>query len=351
MDKVAEDQLNWLAQNPLYSAVSEGLSSFSARRDALDLPNPGPFEGIAADATKGVLLSHLQFTGLRADIAKIFGVSPLFQVSHSFSMGLGGPGALPPYTLATLFGTGRTFLQANIDNEGQLSARFNYRWSPKMVTRSSVQVAPGSSQAMLQIDQDYVGKDFTASFKSYNPSLLDGGLTGIFIAQYLQSITKSLSVGLETVWQRQSMVAIPEASISYAAKYQGAGWIASAGLQAAGGLQLTYWRKLGERVEAGVESTLKVVPVGPNVFAGEGTTTIGAKYDFRQSSLRAQIDTAGKLGVILERRVAPMVSLTFSGEMDHFKSTAKVGLSVSIENATEEVMEQQQSAPALQIPF
>ncbi|EPS41094.1 hypothetical protein H072_5012 [Dactylellina haptotyla CBS 200.50] len=351
MDKVAEDQLNWLAQNPLASIVNEGLSALSSRRDALDLPNPGTFENVSAELTKGVFLSNLQFTGLRADIAKVFGVAPLFNVSHSFSMGLGGPGALPPYTFAALFGTGKTFLQANLDNEGQLSARFNYRWSPKMVTRSSVQVAAGSSQAMLQLDQDYVGKDFSASLKAFNPSALDGGLTGIFIAQYLQSVTKSLALGLEAVWQRQSMAATPEAAVSYAAKYQGAGWIASAGLQASGGLQLTYWRKLAERVEAGVESTLKIVPIAPGVFGGEGITTVGAKYDFRQSSLRAQVDTAGKLGVFMERRVAPMVSLTFSGEMDHFKSTAKVGLSVSIENATEEVMEQQQSAPSIQIPF
>ncbi|KAF3935583.1 hypothetical protein ABW19_dt0203617 [Dactylella cylindrospora] len=350
MSKVAEDQLNWLAQNPLVSILNDGLSSLSSKRDALELPNPGTFENVTSELTKGVFLTNLQFTGLRADITKIFGVAPLFQVSHAFSMGLGGPGALPPYTFAALFGTSKTFLQANLDNEGQLSARFNYRWTSKMVTRSNVQVVPGSAQAMLQLDQDYVGKDFTASLKSINPNVLDGGLTGIFIAQYLQSVTKSLALGLEAVWQRQSMAASPEAVISYAARYQGAGWVASAGLQASGVLQLTYWRKLAERVEAGVDTQLKLADAGPYP-KGEGITTIGAKYDFRHSSLRAQVDTAGKLSCLLERRVAPMVSLTFSGEMDHFKSTAKLGLSVSIENAAEEIMEQQQSAPSIQIPF
>ncbi|EGX50249.1 translocase of outer mitochondrial membrane [Orbilia oligospora] len=351
MDKVAEDQLNWLGQNPLVSLLNDGVSSLSAKRDALELPNPGTFENVSSELTKGVFLTNLQFTGLRADTAKIFGIAPLFQVSHSFSMGAGGPGSLPPYNLSALFGTNKTFFQANLDNEGQLSARFNYRWSPKSVTRSNVQVAPGSSQAMLQLDQDYIGKDFSASIKAFNPSVLDGGLTGIVIGQYLQSVTKSLSLGLETVWQRQSMAASPEALVSYVARYQGSGWVASAGLQAAGALQMTYWRKLAERVEAGVESVLKVAPVRPGVFAGEGITTIGAKYDFRQSSLRAQVDTSGKLGVHLERRVAPMVTLAFSGEMDHYKSTAKVGLSVSIENASEEVMEQQQNAPSISIPF
>ncbi|EWC48302.1 hypothetical protein DRE_02406 [Drechslerella stenobrocha 248] len=352
MDKAAEDQLNWLAQNPLASVISDGLSVLSTRRDALELPNPGTFENISAELTKGVLLSNMQFTGLRADIAKIFGVAPLFQVSHSFAMGLGGPGAATPYTFSALYGANKVFLQANIDNEGQLSARSNYRWSPKMVTRSNVQVASGSSQAMLQLEHDYTGKDFSASIKAFNPTLLDGGLTGIFILQYLQSVTKSLSLGLEALWQRQSMVTSPEALISYGAKYQGAGWVGSVGLQAAGALQLTYWRKLSERVEAGVESSLKVMPTGLNSIAADGVTTIGAKYDFRQSSLRAQVDTSGKLGVLLERRVAPMVTLTFSGEMDHYKSTAKVGLAVSIENASEDISEQQQAAASTQqIPF
>ncbi|KAK6349818.1 translocase of outer mitochondrial membrane [Orbilia brochopaga] len=351
MDKVAEDQLNWLAQNPLYSVINDGLSSLSARRDALELPNPGTFEGVTSELTKGVFLSNMQFTGLRADIAKIFSVSPLFQVSHSFAMGVGGPGAATPYTFSAIHGTSKAFLQANIDNEGQLSARFNWRWTPKFVSRSNIQIAPGSSQAMLQVDNDYTGKDFSASLKAINPNLLDGGMTGIFIMQYLQSVTKSLSLGLEAVWQRQSMVTAPEALVSYAAKYQGAGWVASVGLQAAGALQLTYWRKLAERVEAGVESNLKVMPTGPYSVAAEGVTTIGAKYEFRQSSLKAQVDTSGKLGVLLERRVAPMVTLTFSGEMDHYKGGAKVGLAVAIENASEEVMEQQQAAPSIQIPF
>lgn len=171
---------------------------------------------------------------------------------------------------------------------------------------------------MLQLDNDYVGKDFTASIKSYNPSLLDGGLTGILIGHYLQSVTKSLSVGLEAVWQRQSMVTAPEAAVSYAARYQGAGWVASAGLQSAGALSLTYWRKLAEQVEAGVESQLKLSD-GIQALRAEGVTTIGAKYAFRQSTLRAQVDTAGKLGCLMERRVAPMVTLTFAGEMDHYK--------------------------------
>jgi len=133
--------------------------------------------------------------------------------------------------------------------------------------------------------------------------------------------------------------------------------VASAQLQGQGAVQATYYKKVGERVEAGVESQLTLgAPTrgGGGMMGGgmrkEGLTTIGAKYDFRNSTMRAQVDTTGKLSCLLEKRVAPLVTLTFSGEMDHFKNQAKVGLSVSIENAGDESMDQQpQSAPS--IPF
>jgi mitochondrial import receptor subunit TOM40 len=49
----------------------------------------------------------------------------------------------------------------------------------------------------------------------------------------------------------------------------------------------------------------------------EGITTFGARYDFRMSTFRAQIDTKGKLSCMLEKRVAAPVSMTFAAEVDH----------------------------------
>lgn len=51
----------------------------------------------------------------------------------------------------------------------------------------------------------------------------------------------------------------------------------------------------------------------------EGVTTVGAKYDFRMSTFRAQVDSTGKLSCLLEKRIAPPVQLTFAADMDHFK--------------------------------
>lgn len=179
---------------------------------------------------------------------------------------------------------------------------------------------------MLQVDNDYTGKDFTASIKSINPSMLEGGLTGIFIGSYLQSVTPSLAVGLEAIWQRAAVNTGPETAISYYAKYKGSDWIASAQMQAQGTISTSYWRRLTDKVEAGVDLNLQFAPGmgGRDGLMGsgmrkEGTTTLGAKYDFRASTFRAQVDSSGRLSCVLEKRVAPPVQLTFAGELDQFK--------------------------------
>ncbi len=214
-------------------------------------------------------------------------------------------------------------MQGNMDNEGQLSTRFNYRWSSALISKSQIQIAPGPNQAVVQFDNEYTGADFTASLKTFNPSIIDGGLTGIFIGSYLQSITPSLALGLDAMWQRAALNQGPETAISYCAKYKGSDWIGSARLDAGGAITASYWRKLTDKVEAGVDCNLQFTGLsGAGMMGGpqkEGVTTVGAKYDFRMSTFRAQVDSTGKLSCLLEKRVAPPVQLTFAAEMDQFK--------------------------------
>ncbi len=180
---------------------------------------------------------------------------------------------------------------------------------------------------MVQLDNDYSGKDFTASLKALNPSVLEGGLTGIYVGSYLQSVTPRLALGLEAVWQRSAMSMGPETALSYCAKYTGNDWIASAQLQAQGTVNTTFWRRITDKVEAGVDLNLQVLGLGRGRGGGmmmggsgrEGVATFGAKYDFRASTFRAQVDSSGRLSCLLEKRIAPAVQVTFAGDIDHFK--------------------------------
>ena len=94
--------MDFLLQNPLFAGISDALSTLSKRREGLGLTNPGTVEQLSREVQKELLLTNHLFTGMRADLTKSFCVSPLFQISHSFSMGAGQ--GIPPYTLATLFG-------------------------------------------------------------------------------------------------------------------------------------------------------------------------------------------------------------------------------------------------------
>ncbi|EAQ86477.1 hypothetical protein CHGG_07730 [Chaetomium globosum CBS 148.51] len=321
MASTSDAPLAFLRKNPVFSGLSDVYNAFQERRERLGLSNPGMVENIAKEVQRDVLTTNLMFSGLRADLTKAFSFNPLFQVSHQFAMGE----RLSPYTFAALYGTSK--------------------------------IAPGGTgQDMAQFENEYLGNDFTATLKALNPSCLEGGLTGIFIGQYLQSVTPKLALGLEAVWQRAGLTQGPDTAISYVARYKADNFIASAQLQAQGALNASYWQRLSEKVQAGVDMTLSVAPSGAMMggLAKEGITTFGAKYDFRMSTFRAQIDTAGKLSCLLEKRVAAPVMMTFAADVDHFTQQAKIGVGISIEAGGEELQEQQDALaaqPPPNIPF
>lgn len=215
-----------------------------------------------------------------------------------------------------------------MENDGSLVARSNYRWNDSLITKTNAQIQSG--QSMLSIENDLTGKDFTASLKGMNPSIIEGGLKGIFIASYLQSVTPSLALGLEAVWQRVAMNSSPEALLSYGARYVGSDWIASLQMQSEGpqgsGISSSYWRKLTDKVSVGTDLSLQFAPglSGQGGLMGgglqkEGSASAGAKYEFRASTFRAQVDSKGRSSCLLEKTILPAVRVTFAAEMDHLK--------------------------------
>lgn len=176
---------------------------------------------------------------------------------------------------------------------------------------------------MAQFEHEYTGDDFSASLKLLNPSCLEGGLTGIYIGSYLQSVTPKLALGMETLWQRPSLTQGPECAVSYCARYKSLDWVATAQLQAAmGTFNTSYWRRISEKVQAGVDLSLGLVPSAGGLMGGglqkEGVTTVGAKYDFATSTFRAQVDTKGKMSCVLEKRMGQPILMTFAADLDHF---------------------------------
>lgn len=166
---------------------------------------------------------------------------------------------------------------------------------------------------MLQVEQDYQGQDFSVNLKGINPSPID--LSGVYVGSYLQSVTRNLAVGVESVMQRPGP-GLSEFVNSYLARYTSSdkSWIATAQLQPAGILQASYHQRLSEKVDVAADLQLIAAPQ-----RREAVATLGAKYDLRMATFRAQVDSTGKVSALLEQRFAPTFAFLVAGEIDHFK--------------------------------
>lgn len=166
---------------------------------------------------------------------------------------------------------------------------------------------------MVQLEQDYQGCDYSVNLKALNPLPTD--FSGVYIGKYLQSVTNNLAFGVETLYQKTNPL-MTESMTTYLMKYQGVqrNWIATAQFQLGGVLQASYWQKLSEKVEVAADLQMISMPARRDAIA-----TLGAKYDLRMASFRAQLDSTGKVSALLEQRFAPAFAFQLAGEIDHFK--------------------------------
>ncbi|KAI3406504.1 TOM40 [Candida oxycetoniae] len=335
------------SSNPVFSYLNDVYTTISEHRKNLGLTNPGTIENLNKEVSRDVFLNQYFFTGLRADLNKAFSMSPAFQTSHTLSM---GSQVLPPYAFSALYAADDFFLQGNIDNDMSFSGRINYGWDKANISKITLQLAR-SQPSMVQLEQDYQANDFSINLKTLNPNFLYGGFSGVAVASLLQSLTPKFALGLEAMYSKQPL-SPPDTAVSYVARYNNDGkWIASAQIQAQGALIASFWRKVSDKVEAGLETqiaaTMKQV-ADPLMGVGfepviDGTTTIGAKYEYRTAVFRGQLDSKGKVSAFLEKRILPTVSVLFSGEIDQFKNTSKLGLGLQFEAAgNEQLMLMQQ---------
>lgn len=346
MTKEQTENSFW-SSNPISSFIIDTYRQLNDHRKSLGLVNPGTVENLNKEVSRDVFLQQYFFTGLRADLNKAFSLNPAFQTSHTFSI---GSQSLPSYAFSALFANDNLFAQGNIDNDYSLSGRLNYGWNKNNISKMNLQIANGQP-SMCQLEQDYQGSDYSLNFKTLNPSFninnKNGNIefSGVAVASLLQSVTRNFSLGLEVLYSKVQPSSPPDAGVSYLTRYVSSkqDWIFSGQLQANGSLIASFWKKVSPNVEAAIETTLQAsmlpindpmtgTPIGiqPTV---EGSTTIGAKYEYRQSIYRGTIDSNGKVACFLERKVLPTLSILFCGEIDHLKNENKVGCGLQFETA------------------
>ncbi|KAF9292701.1 translocase of outer mitochondrial membrane [Mortierella antarctica] len=268
----------------LVEHVKNAYAQVDKLRAKLNLPNPGTYEGVKREVKHTFLTNHV-FDGARCDITKV--LTPSFQVTHSFAMGAAGS--------ASTYNFGTAFI-------GQQASSFSN--------------TPGHS--MLQLEQDYNGRDYNINLKAVNPLLIEG--TGIFIGSILQSLSQHVAVGMEGVYQRPTP-GQAERTLSYVAKYTGRDYIATAQWQGFGALQAAYYLRYSDKVDFGTE--IQIMTAGGR---REAVAIVGGKFEFRRSTFRGQVDTTGKVSAVLEEKIVPGFSFLISGEMDHGKGQSRFGV-------------------------
>lgn len=135
-------------------------------------------------------------------------------------------------------------------------------------------------------------------------------------------MTPKFALGAECTAQFEKSGRIGS-QINLAGRYNGPNFVAVATANQAGELSASYFHQVNETVAVGTETQVKLA-------SREAVSTLGVKFDFRSSTLRAQADTHGRVCLHLEERIGPGFSFLISGELDHYNSESKFGVGVQI---------------------
>ncbi|KAI8879168.1 hypothetical protein K501DRAFT_336267 [Backusella circina FSU 941] len=293
-------------------------SLFNYHKNKLNLPSPGKFERLHYEATKETFAAGFLFDGAQANIVKE--LSGNFHVQHQFSL---GSQVMPPmYNFMSGYMTERTMLQGTMDNDTNLNGVLRHAWSPQSATKVVAQLTNMPGHSMIQVEQEFNGSDYALNFKTMNPNLVE--MTGLYMASYLQSVSQQLVLGSEIVLQRPTPD-MEETAMSLVGKYTGSDYIATCQFQGVGAIQASYYQRINDKVDFGVELNLMV-----QNGRREAVTTVGGKFDFRQATFRGQIDTTGKVSAVLEEKMAPGFSFLISGDLDHMKGQSKFGVGIML---------------------
>jgi len=356
-------------------------------RESLDLPCPGSFESLHREAKSVLASPQYLFEGAKIELQS--NLSPNFQVSHI--MNFASQANPNQYIFGAVYAGARHILQSQIDTDGNLFARAHYNWKtpppppvftdvyeqaaymalpkPQSTTKFVAQLSTDVANSVVTLEHDHVGKDYAVNVKLFNPNIVDKppsyaepipdnkhlfgnskntSTTGIFIASFLKSINKNLTVGAEYLLQKQTPE-MEESNISFVARYAGTfenhfarmresvkaypprpnipppppfipRYVFTATYQPANAVvNASYYYKLNHRLEMATE--LQAL-LGPRK---EAICTAGFKLDTHYATIRGIVDSNGKVGTVLEERLAPGFAFTLSGEMDYSKGQGGVG--------------------------
>ncbi|KAK9460526.1 eukaryotic porin-domain-containing protein [Lipomyces oligophaga] len=327
---------NTVKAAPGVSHVLGLYSAMAKRRATFGLTTPLKLDDYAREVERDLLTSYFFSSGLRADINHTLSVKPMFNVMHTF---LVNNGRGSPYTYSINWGSDETFLRGSLDSDLNVSAHIAARLPEGMIGRIQAHSSKQDTQGVYELD--IPGADSLLTLRAANPSLIDSKVTGMYGFSFSQSITKFLSLGLTSSWQRQSALYGASTSYTLGGRYAKDSYVGSGVLSMEGMLGLNYFMKFTPMISAGVSTNIDLTGVSSAMMedpSAASSTTIACKMDFPDTStLRTQADSTGKLTFTLERPLSETTKFSISAELDQAKNACRTGLSVQFESQSEGV--------------
>ncbi|KAG2588007.1 hypothetical protein PVAP13_5NG188000 [Panicum virgatum] len=209
--------------------------------DYLNLPCPVPYEEIQREAF--MALKPDTFEGMRFDFTKM--ISQHFALSHSVNMGSVEVPAqgndvikIPTsnYEFGANFINEKMMLMGRVSHEGRENIRVKFDLTENLSVKINAQLTsePHYSQGMFNFD--YKGKDFRTQIQLGN--------NAFYGANYIQSVTKNLSLGTEAFWLGQQR----KSGVGVVARYDTKKWVATGQIATTGMVALSYVQKVSEKV-------------------------------------------------------------------------------------------------------
>ncbi|KAI0987959.1 hypothetical protein GJ496_006031 [Pomphorhynchus laevis] len=281
--------------------------------------NPGTYEDLFRVFKE---LTPMCFDGAKLVVNR--SLSSHFQLNHNLTMGS---------TSAMKFGAsfiGTNQYQANeifpvmvgeMSLNGDMNGNVIYQWNEHLRTKMMLQMEKNAI-AGLQLTADYRTKLSTSSIHCVNVDLLRN--QGLIILQYLQSVSKHISLGAEYFYQRGQQ--IPSGHIgmtSIAARYSALDYSLCASMNPSGLLRLGYHHhKPKSPLQFGVE-------LESNLSTLESVATCSYQAELAKANctFKAFADSNWNVGATMEKRLHPMpFTFLLSGVVNNVKQAYKFGI-------------------------
>lgn len=315
-----------------------------ASEAALSFPNPGPYEQVAMDCKRLVMVDT--YDGFRCDINKQ--VSPFMAAVHNFWLGTNLPdGRTSTYAFVAQVADDRGLLMSRVDpGRGSFDGRIHRALLGGLAMGKVQMSVSGDGQAdQVLAEVDFGGLSWTGNLKYGS---MGGGL--VFGCNYLQSVTPKLMLGGEGMYIAANQNWLSNYSVKYTLpastgdeelpvakptgppgmpmETEGSSTMIAAYNSAQGAISLNYKRVITpNRVTVGAE--LQFSPLSL-----DSQLAVGAEFKLTRSKLQLCVDGTGRIQSLLEAKLgmAPgSPTLSLAADMNHMESVMKFGYGITVD--------------------